>query len=96
MTTSLTRGTTWSDARYRDSGFSPGCWSVRTDTRVVVERTPFERLEILPPTYETEPDYVWGSDYWYDPYYTTGSFPGVGLAPAYVERPVVIRRHNGR
>jgi len=55
-----------------------------------VERTPFERRELVSDVY---PDsYVWGGPYWYDPYYVHGgAFVGVGFGPMYVHQPVVIR-----
>jgi hypothetical protein len=63
-------------------------WKVQTDTRVVLERTPFERLELRPPPSYGYSDY-WGPPYWYDPYYY--GWVGVRVAPVYVQRPVVIR-----
>jgi hypothetical protein len=67
-------------------------WTVDTDARRVVERTPFERIEIAPEPY---PDYyTYGQPYWYDPYYFRGgSFVGVGVSPAYFEHPIVIHRY---
>jgi hypothetical protein len=66
-------------------------WQVDTDTRRIVERTPFERVQVEPAR-DPYPDYyVWGDPYWYDPYYVRGgAFIGVRFAPAYVVRPVVI------
>jgi hypothetical protein len=62
-------------------------WTVHTAERVVTERTPFERLEVVPYA-----DYGY-DPYWYDPFYPAGSFYGAGaLPPVYVERPVIIER----
>jgi hypothetical protein len=69
-------------------------WSVGTDTRVVTERTPFERLQLEPRSSQTSeweysgPPY----SYWYDPLYPGGAWAGATLPPAYVEQPVVIQR----
>jgi hypothetical protein len=63
-------------------------WQVNTNTRAVVDRTPFERQELITDVY---PDYYdWRGPYWYDPYYARGGFVGVGFTPVYVSRPVVI------
>jgi hypothetical protein len=71
-------------------------WEVNTDSRRVVERTPFERIEIVP-VYDYGYGYgygYWGSPYWYDPYYVHGgAFVGVGLGSAYAQHPVVISPH---
>jgi len=72
-------------------------WKVETSTRVVSDRTPFERLEIVP-RYAYEYDDYWGPGYYYyyDPYYVRGgAFVGVRIAPSYGHRPVVIRPHGG-
>jgi len=69
-------------------------WNVRTDTRIVTERTPFERLEIYPTysTYDYAYTYGWGPPYWYDPLYPRTRFVGVvALPPVYANRPVVVR-----
>lgn len=66
-------------------------WQVQTSTRVVTERTPFERVEIVP-EYTYASPYVGFGPSWYDPYYPYGAFYGVGaLPPAYIERPVIIQ-----
>ena len=69
-------------------------WKVETDARVVTERTPFERLEVVPQyVYE---DYYWGPGYYYDPYYPRGAFVGVYVAPGYYgHRSVVITPSHG-
>jgi hypothetical protein len=75
-------------------------WRVDTGVRVVVERTPFERLEVEPSypydygPYDYAYTYGWGPNYWYDPYYGSSAFVGVQLAPVYVRHPVIIR-HEG-
>ncbi len=61
-------------------------WSVRTDSRAVTERTPFERLTVQPYAYEYDYDF-WTPPYWFDPTYVTGAW--YALPPAYFERPVV-------
>jgi hypothetical protein len=66
-------------------------WQINTDARLVVQRTPFERIEVQP-----DPSlYAYGGGpYWYDPYYVRGgAFVGVGLGPMYVNNPVVVRQH---
>lgn len=71
-------------------------WKVQTDTRVVADRTPFERLEVVRQYAYPYDDYGWGNGYYYDPYYLHGgAFVGVRLAPSYGHRPVVIRPHGG-
>jgi hypothetical protein len=67
-------------------------WTVHTDSRAVTERTPFERLEVLPPDVDYAWDY-WGAPYWYDPLYPPGAWSGVALPPSYTGHPVVINRH---
>ncbi len=70
-------------------------WKVRTGTREVVERTPFERLEVEPVYTYSYDYYGWGPPYWYDPYYyPSGAFVGVHMAPAYVAHPVTIRPYS--
>lgn len=67
-------------------------WRVDTAGRAVVDRTPFERIEIYPDNYRES--YAWDGPYWYDPYYPrAGAFIGVGLPPVYVGHPVVIHPH---
>jgi hypothetical protein len=71
-------------------------WQIDTDARRVVERTPFERIEVETPSESSSPDttltyFAWGGPYWGDPYYAQGG-AFVGVAPVYVERPVIIRR----
>lgn len=62
-------------------------WRVHTNERVVTERTPFERMELVP-----YGDYGYASS-WYDPYYPGGTFYGAGaLPPAYVQQPIIIER----
>ena len=59
-------------------------WKVQTDTRLVAERTPFERLEVKAvPTYDYE---YWGPPYYYDPYYH--GWVGVYVGPGFVGHPV--------
>jgi hypothetical protein len=66
-------------------------WAVDTGTRKVVERTPFERLEVEPVepyggyAVFTEPD-------WYNPTYATGGVYGGSWGPVVVTRPVVLRQ----
>jgi hypothetical protein len=78
-------------------------WTVRTSGGAVVQRTPFERLDVTP-VYNTPPAYYyggyygghygWGPPYYYDPWYGRGgAFVGVHLTPSYVNRPVIIHRH---
>lgn len=74
-------------------------WSVRTDARVVTERTPFERIEIdrHPPTYVVMGAGWYGPYWWYDPwYYPPGVVvrPTVILSPRAVPSRVRIRHHR--
>lgn len=64
-------------------------WRVHTGERVVAERTPFERMEVVSNYYDA-PNNYWGGGYFYDPYYPSAAFYGTTLAPAYVDRPVFI------
>jgi hypothetical protein len=71
-------------------------WKVQTDTRLVTDRTPFERLELESPysygygyAYGYGYGYGWGMPYWYDPFYSRTAFYGVyawpgGYGGAYV------------
>lgn len=65
-------------------------WRVRTPQTTVTERTPFDRLRVVP-VYATGygPGWTyyrpWGGPYWYDPWYPVGLLP-----QAYVGAPVVI------
>ncbi len=68
-------------------------WKVQTDARVVADRTPFERLEVVP--HYSYDDYSWGPGYYYDPYYPGGAWVGVRVAPVYVHRPVTISPSHG-
>jgi hypothetical protein len=66
-------------------------WKVQTADRVTTERTPFERLEVVPRYgYDYGYGYGWGPSYYYDPFYPSAAFIGVGTVPVYVNRPVVI------
>jgi hypothetical protein len=66
-------------------------WRVETATRLFTERTPFERLEVVP-RYDYDYDYDgWGAAYWYDPGYPGAAFVGARPAPASFNRTVVIR-----
>jgi hypothetical protein len=64
-------------------------WNVQTDARVVTERTPFERLTLVPP-----PRYGWAdSYYYYDPLYPNHAFYGIAPMPrVYYDRPITIQR----
>ncbi|MDB5214794.1 MAG: uncharacterized protein JWO86_2721 [Myxococcaceae bacterium] len=69
-------------------------WKVETPTRPVADRTPFERLEVVP--YYAYDDYGWGPGYYYDPYYLHGgAFVGVRIGEGYEHRPVIIRPSHG-
>ena len=73
-------------------------WKVETSTRIVGDRTPFERLEVVPRYAYEYDDYYWGPGYYpyYDPYYVHGgAFVGVRVAPSFGHRPVVIRPSHG-
>jgi hypothetical protein len=73
-------------------------WRVDTSTRVVADRTPFERLEVEPRYAYDYGDYYWGPwGYYYDPYYPYGGgFVGVTVAPGfYVHHGVVIHPSHG-
>lgn len=64
-------------------------WKVQTDTRAVADRTPFERLEVVP--YHAVDDYYyWGGGSYYDPYYPRGAFVGVRAAPGYYGHHTVV------
>jgi uncharacterized membrane protein YgcG len=67
-------------------------WKVDTSTRVVAERTPFERLEVTPHYGYDYDDYYWGPwGYYYDPYYPYGGgFVGVHVAPGYAHHGSVV------
>jgi hypothetical protein len=65
-------------------------WTVRTSSRPITERTPFERLRIEPQATYAYDWGFWGPPYWYDPVYPSGAWPGV--PPVYVDRPVMIER----
>ena len=79
-------------------------WKVDTSTRVVADRTPFERLEVVPRYAYEYDDYGWGPGWYYDPYYVHGgAFVGVRVGPRFEHRTVVIhpshgggRAHGGR
>jgi hypothetical protein len=66
-------------------------WSVQTDTRVVTQRIPFERLALEPARSDVYWD-AWGVPYWYDPYYMNGAWFGVALPPVYVGHPIYAHR----
>ncbi|AKT42578.1 hypothetical protein [Chondromyces crocatus] len=68
-------------------------WQVQTDTRLVGERTPFERIRV-----QTRPagpawsyTYGYGHGWWYDPFWRPGSGIGVGRAPMMMERDMVLQ-----
>jgi hypothetical protein len=69
-------------------------WSVRVPERVVVERTPFQRITLAPAYALTYPydygfSYGWGPVWWYDPFYPSVTFihPTVVTPRA---RPIVV------
>ncbi len=65
-------------------------WQIQTGSRLVTERTPFERFEIVPYYDYPDPYFTYGAFY-YDPYYPHEMFNGTGaLPPSYMQRPVVI------
>jgi hypothetical protein len=80
-------------------------WQVDTDGRRVVQRTPFERSQIVAAETSYPPSaaqgfegpypgsYVVGEPF-YDTYYTYGGRSVQGPAPAFEKRPVSIRRHT--
>jgi hypothetical protein len=80
-------------------------WRVETHAGPVVQRTPFERVDVTP-VYRPEPYYYyhrgygwgyWPTSYWYDPWYPQrGAFIGVDAAPRYGGHPVMIDRHPTR
>ena len=84
----------------QDAGDLPAfdtLWKVETSTRVVSDRTPFERLEVVPHYDYGYYDY-WGYPgyYYYDPYYVHGgAFVGVHVGPSYGHHPVHIQPHGG-
>ncbi len=71
-------------------------WRVRTDTGLVTQRTPFERIDVerQTPTYSATGWY--GSFWWYHPwYYPPGVIvrPGVLVAPGAPPPRVIVRSH---
>lgn len=74
-------------------------WRVQTDTRLVAERTPFERIALdrSPPAYGVVVRGGWyGPHWWYDPWYYP---PGVVVRPSIIVAPrpipprVIVRPH---
>jgi hypothetical protein len=70
-------------------------WTVDTDARRVVERTPFERTEIVVAEESYPGSYVMGEPF-YDTYYTYGGAVVMGPGPTFERRPVSVRRHTVR
>ncbi len=69
-------------------------WRVSTDSGVIAERTPFERLTVEPDEgyydrWDYGPDYYWGGPYWTDPYLPYDYY---GLPPTYFGGGVIIHR----
>jgi len=79
-------------------------WKVETDSRLVAERTPFERIEIEPapppPTYVVPGVGWYGPYWWYDPWYYPSALivrPSVIVtSPASPPRVTVRPRHRMR
>jgi hypothetical protein len=67
-------------------------WTVTTDQRVVIERTPLERIEHLP---RYAGDEAYGA-YWYDPAYPSGAFKGAAVPPALIGHPLVVEQAPAR
>lgn len=75
-------------------------WKVQTDTRLVVERAPFERLKVEPrPDVSYYGGYGWGYGWgpvYYDPWYPRGAFVGARVySPVYRSAPPPVIRHRG-
>ena len=72
-------------------------WRVDTGTRVVADRTPFERLEVSPRYASDYDDYYWGPwGYYYDPFYPYGGgFVGVHIGPSFGRHAVIIHPSHG-
>jgi hypothetical protein len=80
-------------------------WHVRAPTRIIAERTPFERTTVEPmyadgyPYYGGPPGYSvgWGPVWWYDPLYPSVTFAHPVIIhrahPVVVHRPFVAPRH---
>lgn len=72
-------------------------WRVRTDTGVVVDRTPFQWLMVEPSAFylgaDYGDDYYWGPPYWYNTAYPRFAFAGTDIVPTdYAGHSVVVYR----
>ncbi|EYF08142.1 Hypothetical protein CAP_5902 [Chondromyces apiculatus DSM 436] len=70
-------------------------WQVKTETRVIAERTPFERIRVqTPPAGPAwSYSYGYGHGWWYDPFWRPGGALGAGRGVVFMSRETILQPH---